>query len=213
MVLHEKNLDYDLQPCTQETKPDWLMDYYDGKMPALRHRKECYVESDIIAKYLDFFFQGKNNAESEYADLSPYSSSEIEEGEACTDGFFPAVARYLKSVDNGSDEDLALKDNLEVALGKIESHLSSLSSKGGDGRKGPFLVGDGEKVTLVDCSLAPKLYHLSVGLKAFKDGAVDIERDFTNIKAYMDAIFDRDSFKDASYPEEVVIWGWGNARK
>ena len=62
-------------------------------MPALRHRKECYVESDVIAQYLDFFFQGKNSGsgsdDESFANLSPYSSSEMEAGGGCTDGFFP----------------------------------------------------------------------------------------------------------------------------
>jgi len=210
MVLHEKNLDYDLLPSTQETKPDWLIDHYGGKMPALRHRKECYVESDVIAQYLDFFFQGDDDDGNKRKDLSPYSKAEMEEGGACTDGFFPAVAKYLKSVDNGSEDDISLKQNLEDALNKIESHLAKYDD---DGRKGPFLVGDGEHITLVDCSLAPKLYHLSVGLKAFKESAIDIAQSYPMLGAYMDAVFGLDSFKDASYPEEVVVWGWGNARK
>jgi glutathione S-transferase len=198
MVLHEKSLPYDLQPSTQETKPDWLIDHYDGKMPALRHRKECYVESDVIAQYLDFFFEEPK--------LSPYSKKAMEEAGECTDGFFPAVARYLKSTENGSESDLGLKENLETALGKLEAQLA------GEGKTGPFLAADGEQFTLLDCSLAPKLYHMSVGLNAFKENAIDVETSFPNVKAYMDAVFDRDSFKDALYPEETVIWGWSSAR-
>ncbi len=198
MVLHEKSLEYELQPATQETKPDWLVDHYDGKMPALRHRKECYVESDVIAQYLDFFFQEPK--------LNPYGSKKMEEAGECTNGFFPAVARYLKSTENGSEDDLALKSNLEDALGKIETQLSR------DGMTGSFLVGDGEQITLLDCSLAPKLFHLSVGLKEFKENAVDLAASFPKVKAYMDAVFERDSFKNALYPEETVIWGWSNAR-
>lgn len=198
MVLHEKSLPYELRPSTQATKPDWLIDHYEGKMPALRHRKECYVESDVIAQYLDFFFPEPK--------LSPYTKKEMADAGECTDGLFPAVARYLKSTDNGSEGDLALKENLEGALGKIESQL------GRDGTTGPFLAGDGEQVTLLDCSLAPKLYHMSIGLKSFKDDAIDVEASFPKLKAYMDAIFDTDSFKEASYPEETVVWGWTNAR-
>ncbi len=199
MVLHEKSLPYDLQPSTQATKPDWLIDNYEGKMPALRHRKECYVESDVIAQYLDFFFQEPK--------LSPYSKKAMEEASASVDGFFPAVAKYLKSVDNGSDSDLALKENLEVALGKIETQL------GREEKTGPFLAGDGEQLTLLDCALAPKLYHMGIGLKSFKDNAIDVDTTFPYVKAYMDAVFSRDSFKESIYPEETVVWGWSNARK
>eukprot|EP00558_Chaetoceros_sp_UNC1202_P000659 CAMPEP_0197259916 /NCGR_PEP_ID=MMETSP1429-20130617/83765_1 /TAXON_ID=49237 /ORGANISM="Chaetoceros sp., Strain UNC1202" /LENGTH=243 /DNA_ID=CAMNT_0042724139 /DNA_START=185 /DNA_END=916 /DNA_ORIENTATION=- len=197
MVLHEKSLEYTLIPATQSTKPDWLVDTYGGSMPALRHRQECYVESDAIAQYLDFFFVEPK--------LSPYSKKETGEASECTNGFFPAVARYLKHTKENEDE-VELKENLEAALGKIEEFL------GREGKTGGYLVGDGEEFTILDCALAPKLYHLSVGLKAFKDDAVDMGNEFPLVKKYMDCVFDRDSFKDASYPEETVVWGWTNAR-
>lgn len=201
MVLHEKNLEYELRPSTPDTKPSWLVDYYGGSMPALRHRKECYIESDVIAEYLDFFFQTPP--------LSDYPKKIMNAGKDSLDGFFPAVARYLKSTDNGSEEDLQLKSKLESSLAKVEEQL-----KGGENNEktGPFLVGDGEHVTLLDCSLAPKLYHLSIGLKAFKDGAIDIKTQFPGVQAYMDHVFATSSFVDASYPEETVVWGWSNAR-
>ena len=36
MVLEVKGLEYELKPSVQDTKPSWLIEYYDGKMPALR---------------------------------------------------------------------------------------------------------------------------------------------------------------------------------
>ena len=198
MILHEKGLSYDITPATEETKPDWLIDHYGGSMPALRHRKECYVESDVIAQYLDFFFQEPQ--------LSPYKKNEMADAGESTDGIFPAVARYLKHTPDGDVGDDALKENLELVLSKLEEHLNR------DGKTGDFLAGDGEKITLLDCSLAPKLFHMSVGLNAFKDNAIDLENQFPAVKKYMDAVFDRDSFKNALYPEETVVWGWSNAR-
>lgn len=63
MVLEEKGLDYELRPCgNDEDKPTWLLEHYEGKMPALRHGQECYIESDVIAQYLDFFFPNPNLA-------------------------------------------------------------------------------------------------------------------------------------------------------
>eukprot|EP00555_Chaetoceros_dichaeta_P002380 CAMPEP_0198251634 /NCGR_PEP_ID=MMETSP1447-20131203/2404_1 /TAXON_ID=420782 /ORGANISM="Chaetoceros dichaeta, Strain CCMP1751" /LENGTH=167 /DNA_ID=CAMNT_0043936707 /DNA_START=134 /DNA_END=635 /DNA_ORIENTATION=- len=59
MVLTEKNLPYTLRPTTPDTKPDWLLDFYGGALPALRHRKECYVESDVVCQYLEFFFEDR----------------------------------------------------------------------------------------------------------------------------------------------------------
>lgn len=56
MVLKGKCLDYDLKPCSPHTKPSWLLEHYEGKMPVSRHRKECHVESNVVADYVDFFF-------------------------------------------------------------------------------------------------------------------------------------------------------------
>lgn len=198
IVLHEKSLPYEVIPTTSETKPDWLIDHYGGALPALRHRKECYVESDVIAQYLDFFFIEPK--------LSPYSNSDVQKANEALDGFFPCLAKYLKHVPDGDDADNDLKEKLEESLGKINHHL------GREEAKGPFLVGNGEQLTLIDCSLAPKLYHLSVGLRRFKDGAIDIRMQFPKVSSFMDTMFARESFKESLYPEETVVWGWSNAR-
>ncbi|CAB9511134.1 intracellular channel protein 4 [Seminavis robusta] len=197
MVLEEKGLEYDLLPSVQETKPRWLVDHYEGKMPALRHRKECYVESSVIAEYLDFFFR-----EPELKG----STADMEAAEAAIDGIFPAIAKYLKHTPDGDDDDLALKAGLEEKLTGLETHLSSA------GRTGPFLVGNGDKMTLIDCSLAPKLYHMETGLEGFKNKSIDLQQQFPKVRAYMDAVFARPSFEATVYPTETVLWGWGNAR-
>lgn len=199
MVLGEKNLEYTVTPATQETKPDWLIDHYGGSMPALRHRKECYVESDVIAQYLDFFFVDPK--------LSSYSKKEMADATDSIDGIFPAIAKYLKHTPDGDGVDLEFKANLEAALSKIEEQL------GRDGKTGDFLTGDGERITLLDCSLAPKLYHMVTGLKAFKDGAIDVENKFPLLQKYINSVFARKSFQDSIYPEETIVWGWSNARE
>lgn len=197
MLLEEKGLEYDVMPSTQETKPSWLVEHYGGKMPALRHRKECYVESDVIADYLDFFFQ-------EPALKGDKKSTD--EAEEAVAGLFPAVAKYLKHTPDGDDDDVELKSNLENVLGNIETHLKK------EGREGPFMVGNGEKITLLDCSLAPKLYHMQVGLEAFKNNAIDVPKQFPAVQDYMNAVFGCSSFEKTTYPKETVTWGWGNAR-
>lgn len=197
MFLHEKGLEFELMPSTQETKPNWLIEHYGGKMPALRHRKECYVESDVIAEYLDFFFQEPA--------LKVGTEAEIEAAEAAVAGIFPVIAKYLKHSPDGDEDDLVLKAGLEEKLAALDAHL------GGD-RKGPFLVGDGEKMSMMDCSLAPKLFHMQTGIEGFKDNAIDLTQQFPNVRGYMDAVFARPSFEESKYPSETVLWGWGNAR-
>ncbi|KAL7528886.1 hypothetical protein ACHAWF_002754 [Thalassiosira exigua] len=193
MVLAEKGLAYDLVPSTPESKPRWLADDYGGKMPALRHRKECYVDSEVIAQYLDFFFQEP--------ELSA-GSAETEEAATAVEGFFPAMARFVK--DEGTDDEEASEKRaaLEGKLGVLEGHL------GKEGRTGRYLVGDGEKFTLLDCSMAPKLYAMDVCLREIKGNAVDMGK-YPMVRKYMDALFERPSFRSTvEYGPETVVWGW-----
>ena len=200
MVLEEKGLEYQLRPCgSNEAKPSWLVEHYGGSMPALRHRQECYIESDIIAQYLDFFFQDPP--------LAAKNKKLMKEADGATEDFFPVIAKYLKHTPDGDDEDAELKANLVVKLQNLERHLTQ------EGRTGPFFVGDGEQFTLLDCSLAPKLYHMKTGLVTFKNNSIDIAKDFPALQKYMDIVFSRPSFSNTIYPKDTVEWGWGNARK
>jgi glutathione S-transferase len=175
LVLEEKGLEYELQPTVQDTKPVWLVEYYNGKLPALRHGKECYVEADVIA----------------------------------VAGLFPATAKYLKHTPDGDADDAELLEVLETKLAALEQHLQRSEE-----RTGPFLVGDGTAVTLVDCSLVPKLYHLQTGVTAFKGQIVadKLVAEYPALQSYMNTMFERSSFQKTVYPKETVAWGWGNAR-
>jgi glutathione dehydrogenase/transferase len=198
MVLLEKGLEFNVIPSIQETKPIWLIEHYGGKMPALRHRKECYVESDVIVQYIDFFFPEPA--------LNAGSSAEIVLAEAAVAGIFPAIAKYLKHTPDGDEDDRELKAGLEEKLSILEAHL------GREDRTGLFMVGDGTKMSLMDCSLAPKLYHMQVGLEGFKNKSIDVGQQFPSVMAYMDAVFAQPSFEKSLYPKETLLWGWGNAR-
>lgn len=198
MVLSVKKLEYDLQPSVQETKPKWLIEYYDGKMPALRHRRECYVESDTIASYLDFFFPEPS--------LRGASQADEKAVEEAAEGLFPAMAQYLKHTPDGDEADAEKKEKLREVFGRMNDFLSK------EGRKGPYLVGDGSQITLLDCRLTPVLYHATTGIQAFKDGAIDIEKDFPALHQYDQHMFQTEAFLETMYPPEVAAWGWGNAR-
>lgn len=155
MVLHEKQVSFKAQPATKGTKPKWIIDKYGGSLPALQCGDDeiCMVESDAIAKFVD-----ESVTTPPHLASGKYTSEEMKAAGECTNGFFPAVARYFKHTINGDEEDLKRKAALEEALGKIEAQL------GQQGKSGPFLAGNGENITLLDCSMIPKLYHLSVGM-------------------------------------------------
>ncbi|KAL9182908.1 hypothetical protein ACHAXT_004187 [Thalassiosira profunda] len=195
MVLAEKGLEYDLVPSAPETKPQWLLDDYGGKMPALRHRRECYVDSEVIAQYLDFFFQEP--------ELS-VGGEATEKATAAIEGFFPAMAKFAKHSPNGDEEDKEKQAVLEAKLQTLDDFL-------GEGeRTGPYLVGDGEAFSLLDCSMAPKLYAMDVCLKEIKGNAVDMGT-YPKVRQYMDALFARPSFQSTvEYGPETVVWGWSS---
>ena len=212
IVLAEKGLEYDVVPTSHETKPQWFIDDYSGKLPALRHRKECYVDSDVIAQYLDFFFPEPS--------LSADSSKMMEEATAAVEGFFLAMARYVKHRPNGDDEDTTRREELEVQLRILDNYLldGGRGDKSDDGeedkckRTGPYLVGDGTTFTLLDCSMAPKLYAMDVCLNELKKeegGSINLSKDYPMLRQYMDAVFDRPSFKSTvEYGPQTIVWGW-----
>ena len=195
MVLEEKGLTYEIRPAVHETKPEWLLDFYDGKMPALRVGNKCYVESDLIAEYLDSNF--------------PEPPLHVEMGlmdkaETVASMLFPPLAKYLKHTPDGDSDDLQLKSQLEETLAKIDAHFQSV------GADGPFLTG--ASITLLDCSLTPKLYHMMAGLEAFKSNAIDVSESYPHLHRYYQFMFSRDSFRRTAPGKEVIAWGWGNAR-
>jgi glutathione S-transferase len=202
MVLDVKGLEYELKPCVQDTKPGWLIEFYDGKMPALRHRKECYVESDTIAAYLEFFFPKP--------ELTPPNGDDADTASLAVEGLFPAIAQYIKYTSDGDETDTEKKEKLHAALGRLNSHLSSPI------RTGPYMVGDGSVIRMNDCKVAPILYHMCTAIPAYKGGSNAMElllNDCPAVRAYTDHMFQVDpSFQKTLYPPEVVIWGWGNAR-
>jgi len=125
-----------------------------------------------------------------------------------TAGFFPAVAQYLKNTEEGEVEEEKL-DRLNQVLTKLDNHLAQTAEAHANPQTNLEKPG---QVSLRDCTLAPQLYHLSVGIKEFKSNIPNIAEDYPAVQAYMDNIFARPSFIKTVYPPETVIWGWGNAR-
>ncbi|AAF79442.1 F18O14.31 [Arabidopsis thaliana] len=78
----------------------------------------------------------------------------------------------------------------------LENHLKS--------HDGPFIAG--ERVSAVDLSLAPKLYHLQVALGHFKSWSVP--ESFPHVHNYMKTLFSLDSFEKTKTEEKCVISGW-----
>jgi len=207
MVMEELGLEHEVLPVTPEDKPQWLLEHYEGKLPCLRHRSEAYVESDVIVQYLDYFF-GKDK-------LLGVGSKEERETAAEAADLFGNIVRFFKCVVDfdGPEKNIDHLLALNVALRGLERHLSI------EGRDGPFLTGDGAVFSAMDCSLMPKLYHLEIGLRTFKANEnegippIDLIIEYPKINEYMEHVKLLDSWKKTVYPEDVVVWGWSNARE
>ena len=83
-------------------------------------------------------------------------------------------------------------------LQALENHLKS--------HDGPFIAG--EKVSAVDLSLAPKLYHLEMALGHYKKWSVP--ESLTNFRSYANALFSRESFEKTKAKKELVVAGWAS---
>ncbi|KAH9615668.1 hypothetical protein KSS87_022520 [Heliosperma pusillum] len=117
-----------------------------------------------------------------------------------------------KDANDGTEE--ALLDELKA----LDEHLKSY---------GPYICG--EKVTAVDMSLAPKLYHLEVALGHFKSWSVP--ENLTHVRNYMKVrsssylyaplfyilsantslirlLFSRESFEKTKAAKKYVVAGW-----
>ena len=199
MILEEKGISYELKPCTLYNKPQWLIDEYDGALPALRHGDQSYVESQVIAQYIDFFFSEGS--------LSPYGAADIRSAKDASNAIFPALARYLTHLPDGDEDDKKLRSGLENALQRLEDYLLHQNAVG------PYLVGDGKHYCLVDASLTPKLYHMWVGINEFKKlSTKEMSRKFPRVYKYIKALMTRPSFLKTRPKQTIVIWGWTNAR-
>jgi len=203
LILEEKGLLYDVEPCAgPDDKPTWLLDYYEGKLPCLRHKKEAYVESNVIAAYLDYFFPSEPAAIKE-------NKAALDAAEEALTGFFPAVAGYLKDVAGDGDESAESLANLREKLSALEAHLGDAAKSGGY----LDLSGDADSFLVLDCRLVPQLYHLSVGIEKFKNGIPSLEGEFPKTHDYLTRSMARPSFQNTMYSPETIEWGWNNARQ
>lgn len=191
MVLHYKNLPFKLTPCASDAKPDWLVEDYDGQMPCLVDSREAYTDSSNIVDYIEYFYPEPTLSMKD----NPALAAKAKE---VTSGLFGTLAKCIKNLNPKEDPTLLM--DVEAELKKVDEFLK----KG----KGPFLCG--ENLTLADCSFAPKLYHASTCLAQFKNTI--ISPDFAALHKYMDTMYSHEAFVKSTYPPDVIVWGWNNAR-
>ena len=124
-------------------------------------------------------------------------------------GVYHKFNQLAKNTDPNTDE--RLKANLIEELAALDTFLRS---------KKPQRFLGGENLCLPDCILLPKLLHIKVVAKVFKD--FDIPEDFEGIHKYLDAASGKEgetpdinveAFTRTSPSDEVIVDAWSRWMK
>ena len=141
------------------------------------------TDSAEIVQYLDATYPEPS--------LKPQGSQEAEEITGNIFNLFSAWAKHFKE-DSASQAEA----NFTAELQKIDSFLA----KGA----GPLLCG--AQWCVADCSLVPRLYHITTVADSFLHYSK--YKDMPNLMKYMDYAFSTQEFKDTDYPREWILTGW-----
>ena len=183
-----KELEIDLRPHSPESKPEWLLEQHEGKMPCLVDGDEVVVESRKIAGLID----------AHYPQPPLRASAELEAAEAVCQPVFGAFARFCKSSD--AEADAELKKALLLELCRLDAFLAQSAR--------PWTCG--ADLSMADAFLLPALYHVTVAGGAFK--GFEIPPQFEALQAYMKHAFATPLLQATTPPEAMVRWGWASAR-
>ncbi|CAG7893585.1 unnamed protein product [Brassica rapa] len=182
LTLEEKKLPYKIHLANVSGKPQWFLDISpEGKVPVMKLDGKWVADSDVIVGIL----------EEKYPEPSLKTPPEFA---SVGSKIFGSFVTFLTSKDPNDGSDKALVNELEA----LENHLKTCP--------GPFVAG--EKLTAVDLSLAPKLYHLEMALGHYKKWSVP--ESLTNIRSYANALFSRESFEKTKAKKEFVVAGWAS---
>ncbi|KAI9157744.1 hypothetical protein LWI28_027272 [Acer negundo] len=180
LTLEEKKIPYKLLLVNLSDKPQWFLDISpEGKVPVVKFDDKWVPDSDVIVGILEEKFP-------EPSLITPPEFASV------GSKIFPTFFKFVKSKDSNDGSEQALLEELKA----LNEHLE----KNG----GPFIAG--EKITAVDLSLVPKLYHLKIALGHFKKWS--IPESLTHVHNYIKATFGRESFEKTKAAEQYVIAGW-----
>ncbi|KAG2313341.1 hypothetical protein Bca4012_027905 [Brassica carinata] len=182
LTLEEKKLPYKIHLINVSDKPQWFLDISpEGKVPVMKLDGKWVADSDVIIGIL----------EEKYPEPSLKTPPEFA---SVGSKIFSAFVTFLTSKDPNDGSDKALVNELEA----LDNHLKT--------HAGPFVAG--VKLTGVDLSLAPKLYHLEIALGHYKKWSVP--ESLANVRSYSNALFSRESFEKTKAKKEFVVAGWAS---
>ncbi|KAL8463174.1 hypothetical protein ACS0TY_033985 [Phlomoides rotata] len=179
LTLEEKNIPYKMHLINLDAKPQWFLEVNpEGKVPVIKFDDQWIADSDVIVGVI----------EEKYPEPSLSPPPEVS---SLGSKLLPTFVKFLKSKDPNDGSEQALLDELKA----LDEHLKN---------KGPYV--NGENISAVDLSLAPKLYHIDVALGHFKGWA--IPESLTHLHEYKKLLFSLESFEKTKAAKEHLIAGW-----
>ncbi|KAI6676397.1 hypothetical protein NL676_037193 [Syzygium grande] len=179
LTLEEKKVPYKNKLVDLGNKPQWFLEINPGgKVPLIKIDDQWIADSDVIVGIL----------EEKYPEPSLTPPPEFA---SVGSKIFISFVKFVKSKDPSDGTEQALLDELKA----LDEHLKA---------QGPYIAGG--KITAVDLSLAPKLFHLEVALGHFKKWT--IPESYTHVHGYTKLLFARESFVKTKPAKEHVVAGW-----
>ncbi|KAI4302375.1 hypothetical protein MLD38_038127 [Melastoma candidum] len=181
LTLEEKNIPYTTKLVDLGNKPQWFLDISpEGKVPVINIDGKWVADSDVIVRIL----------EEKYPESSLVPPPEF--ASAGSTLFSPFVKFLLNKDPKAEDE---TKQAFLKELKTLDGHLQA---------NGPHIAGP--KVTSIDLSLVPKLYHIDTTVGHFKNfNAFD---GLVHVNNYVGLWFQSKSFKATAATKDLVIAGW-----
>ncbi len=169
------------------------------KPPVLIHGSNAFIDQtnldDSNCDQINAVILSDVDEIAEYLDrLYPNTRLTVENSEAkkvCLN-VFSKFSFFIRDVSSKST-------NLEHELEKIDNYLKANTNE-----ENKFL--NGKSMSLLDCSLLPKLQHIRVAgesIKKFK-----IPGKFKSLWRYIDNAYKTDAFQKSCPPDREIIWNW-----
>lgn len=188
LALQFRKVSYDMHPIDLSNKPQWFLDLTEaGSTPVYSSNSKTLTDSEEIIQFADKIGEGD-------VVLSREDDANWDKAMDVISPLLGSMAQFLQNKDKSSDADL--RKEFSDALKSLNSFLESTD--------GPYVLGD--KVSALDCNLAPKLKHISVAPKHFKN--FEIPEECAAVIDYLHMFENLEEWKATSYTDDVIIWGW-----
>ncbi|KAI0566041.1 Glutathione S-transferase [Gracilaria domingensis] len=188
LALRFHKVDFDVTCVYLANKPDWFLELNEaGTAPVFQNGDDVLTDSEAIVKLSDELGTGDTK-------LNRPQEPLWTECEQAVNKVFKSFVVLVKNKDDATEEEA--RNALSEAVGEVEAVLVKSNGK--------YLLGDA--VCTLDFNFAPKLHHIWVAGRHFKE--YDVFSVSPRLGEYMDRIRALEAWKPTICEDEVILWGW-----